>query len=66
MIQEHTCLAGEFITILHMKEKLASLRKDDTLRKDDAPTKGSEGLEWERNRLREKPCGYFKAPSLDN
>ena len=60
MIQEHTCLAGEFITILHMEEKLASLRKDD------APTKGSERLEWERTRLKEKPCGYFKAPSLDN
>jgi len=49
-----------------MKEKLASLRKDDPLRKDDTPTYGSEGLEWERNRLREEPCGYFKAPSLDN
>lgn len=50
-----------------MKEKLASLMKDDLLMKDDTPTKGSEeGLEWERNRLREEQCGYFKAPSLHN
>lgn len=61
MTQGRTCLAGEFITTPHLKEKLASLVKDDT------PTKGSEeGLEWERNRLGQEQCGYFKAPSLHN